>query len=111
MCEVNCVPLSETIMSGSPLILKICLKHDITDSDVVFFSNLSSSHLLKASTTIKKFLPKMGPARSTCMRDHGILGDSYLCTGACGGEALDCWHSSHVLTKFSISLSNFGHQT
>ncbi|KRZ00005.1 hypothetical protein T11_13531 [Trichinella zimbabwensis] len=88
--------------------LKICLKHDITDSDVVFFSTLTSSHLEKASTTIKKFLPRMGPARSTCMRDHGILGDSHLCAGACGGEALDCWHSSHVLTKFSISLSIFG---
>ncbi|KRY27382.1 hypothetical protein T01_15701 [Trichinella spiralis] len=44
------------------------------------------------------------------MRDHGVLGDSHLCTGACGGEALDCWHCSHVLTKFSISLSIFGHQ-
>ncbi|KRZ74956.1 hypothetical protein T10_13247 [Trichinella papuae] len=80
-------------MSGSPWMLKICLKHDITDSDVVFFSTLTSSHLEKASTTIKKFLPQMGPARSACMRDHGIVGNSHLCTGACGGEALDCWQS------------------
>ncbi|KRX69376.1 hypothetical protein T06_4328 [Trichinella sp. T6] len=59
MCEVNCVPLSATIMSGSPWMLIYhmdvhgCLKHDITNSDVVFFSTLTSSHLEKASTTIK----------------------------------------------------------
>ncbi|KRZ13450.1 RNA polymerase II C-terminal domain phosphatase-like 4 [Trichinella zimbabwensis] len=29
-CEVNCVPLSETMISGSPWMLKICRKDDIT---------------------------------------------------------------------------------
>ncbi|KRX68541.1 hypothetical protein T09_11097 [Trichinella sp. T9] len=60
-------------MSSSPWMLKICLKHDITDSDVVFFSALTSSHLEKASTTIKKFLPQMGPARSRVCKTTELL--------------------------------------
>ncbi|KRY93822.1 hypothetical protein T4D_9482 [Trichinella pseudospiralis] len=90
---------------------KICLKQDIIDSNVVFFSTLTSSRLQKASTTTENLLLQLGPAKSRCMRDHGILADSHLYTGMCDGQALDCWHSSHVLIKFLISLSNFGHQT
>ncbi|KRX83384.1 Retrovirus-related Pol polyprotein from transposon TNT 1-94 [Trichinella sp. T6] len=39
------------------------------------------------------------------MRDHGILGDSHLCTGACGGEALDCWHSSHKKSDKNLAAN------
>ncbi|KRY14711.1 Retrovirus-related Pol polyprotein from transposon TNT 1-94 [Trichinella patagoniensis] len=41
------------------------------------------------------------------MRDHGILGDSHLCTGACGGEALNCWHRSHKKSDKNLAANTY----
>ncbi|KRY38334.1 hypothetical protein T01_1604 [Trichinella spiralis] len=52
------------MLSGSPWMLKICRKDDISASNVVFLITHTSSHVKKVSTMIKKFLPQMRPAIS-----------------------------------------------
>ena len=107
--DVKVGPLSDTIWSGSPCVLKISLSSIIVSEAVMVVIVLTSIHLECASITIKDILFKNGPAKSIWMRFHGSSGQSQFCKGDFAG-CFACWaHVEHSLTNFSMSASILGH--
>ncbi|KRX27963.1 hypothetical protein T07_1397 [Trichinella nelsoni] len=63
--------LSDTTTSGSPCVVKSCLKFEIATADDVVGTGRTSNHLEYESTTTRNVLPWHGPAKSICKRHHG----------------------------------------
>ena len=80
--EVNCVPLSETNCSGNPYREKRERITSMVLSQVVLDMVITSGHFECESTTMRKVLPRKGPAKSTWRRFHGASGQTHRCSGA-----------------------------
>lgn len=85
LCDVNCDPLSDTICSGIPFRANTVRKISIVLNEVIFFIGKTSGHFECASTIMRKFSFKNGPAKSMCILCHGADGHSQGCTGALVG--------------------------
>lgn len=62
--EVNCGPLSLTIVTGSPFLENMVLRTSIVRVDVVVLIFTTSGHFEFESTIIRNIYPRNGPAKS-----------------------------------------------
>ena len=72
--DINCGPLSETMVVGRPCRLKISRRTMIVAVAVVMGMFTISGYLLYASRTTKYVRRNTGPLKSTCNLCHGPVG-------------------------------------
>ena len=73
----NCGPLSATFSSGDPCIANKSRRAVIVELALVEDIGMTSIHLDFASTTIGNIPPLKGPAKSTCKRCQGRVGQMH----------------------------------
>ena len=87
--DVNCDPLSETNISSRSCWLNSHLRMAIIEQVSAFCIGKISGYLEWVSTTTKKLPPLIGPAKSTCVHDHGYSGHLSWKTSVADGLSVD----------------------
>ena len=108
---MNCVPLPETLVSFRLCWLNSSLRMVMVEWVFVFFIGKISAHLEWASTTTRKLRPLIGPAKSTCIRDHGCSGYVQCKSTVRGGFFCASMQGTQLLTVFLMSESTLGQYT
>ena len=76
------MPLSETVVQAT----HIGKRGNTSLYEVVLDMVITSGHFECASTTVRKVLPRKGPAKFTWRRFHGASGQTHGRSGATAGE-------------------------
>jgi hypothetical protein len=83
--DVNCVPLSLTIISGKPCWANSSRSIASVCRDVVLDTVMTSAYFDQASTTMRNCLPKCGRSKSMWSRSIGFVGGGHECIVALRG--------------------------
>ncbi|KAI8425398.1 hypothetical protein MSG28_007153 [Choristoneura fumiferana] len=104
-------PLSETICLGRPQRANVSLSFAIVCCAAVLGTSNTSIHFVLASTITKYVLPKSGPKKSTCTRDHGLVGQGHRLGARRGGAPASAAPTAHARHSASTASSTPGHHT
>ena len=80
------MPLSVTIVLGTPNLANTERRQSITTVDVAFLVGKDSIYFECASSMTKNIRFSKGHAKSRCSLDHGLLGHFHGLSGASGGD-------------------------
>ena len=103
--EVNCVPLSDTIVSGRPWVANILSRTLIVAEALVDDIVIISGHFECESTKIGLVTTFIGPAKSICTRLYGFFVSAQGIRFSRGGPFAANWHLRQSLTNPSMSFS------
>ena len=108
---VKQVPLSDTMLSGTPNRAKRQRSSSITTLDAEPDVGIASIHFEWASMMSRIMWPWTGPAQSICSLAQGRVGHVQGCIGVAGGLAWTFWQGWQSFTASSTSCVILGHQT
>ena len=102
----NCVPLSDKVVSGIPNLAKSSRKNLIVPLHVGFLHFITLGLFENLSTTIKKYCPFIGLAKSMCSLDQGLSVFDYGVnfTGGVFATITQLQHSFYIFFHFIVHI-------